>query len=630
MSSRSIKMLGSFGLWLLHLAACGAQAPSAEGEAPVETTGAGGDVELEASDDELLTARQAQVAAAPLPGAQITRWATKLEEPPVYVPSAGADGVPEYRVTVRETTAQMLPDTFPPTKVLAYGGRAQREGLEAVFDYEGSPGATFEVQRDEPVRVTYVNQITTPSLFPIDTSVHWANPAIPPGQDFFPVPHVTHLHGLEVKSSSDGHPEAWFTADGQRGPGFVNAVYDYPNSQPSTTLWYHDHTLGITRLNVYAGLAGMYLIRDQNDTVENPPDGIAVLPDAAHEMPLVIQDKTFNDDGTLVYPATFAPAFFGDANVVNGKVWPQLEVERTKYRFRVVNASNHRFYRLGLDNANASMTVIGSDGGFLAKAASVNQLLLVPGERADVLIDFSNVTSDQPVILTNSIGSAGTGSPEAQMAEVVRFVVPTGAPEQPPLGALPGELNTIAPLTPDPGITRRTVTLNSAGLLNFLDGQSFHSPTSELPQVGSTEEWDIVNVTNFIHSIHLHLIQFQIVGRQTITAGYNTEWRRLNGTTLPLSQATQRVAVEPFLSAPTFDPPAAPEAGWKDTIVAPRGAVTRIRVRWAPQENASAPQPGVNPFPFDPTNPDDPGYIWHCHLLEHEDHDMMRSIRVVE
>jgi spore coat protein A, manganese oxidase len=628
MPSRSIQLLGSLGFWLLHLAACGVQAPGAGGELSPETTGPSGEAgELEERNGDLQTAAQALVAATPLPGAQITKWATKLEEPPVYVPS-GAGGVPEYRVTVRETAAQMLPEGFPPTRVLAYGGRAKREGSEAVFDYEGTPGATFVVQRGVPVRVTYVNEITTPSLFPIDTSVHWANPAIPPGQDFLPVPHVTHLHGLEVTSGSDGHPEAWFTADGQRGPGFVSDVYDYPNAQPATTLWYHDHTLGITRLNVYAGLAGMYLIRDPGNPIENPPDGIPVLPDEAHEMPLVIADKSFNDDGTLAYPATFQPFFFGDANVVNGKVWPQMEVERAKYRFRVVNASNHRFYRLGLDNGNASLTVIGSDGGFLAKAASVSQLLLAPGERADVLIDFSGVTSEEPVVLTNTIGRTGTGSPEAQMSEVVRFTVPAGAPQQPALADLPAELNTIAPLTPD--VTRRTVTLNASGLLNFLDGQSFHSPTSELPRVGSTEEWDIVNLTANIHSIHLHLIQFQIVGRQAVTAGYNTEWTRLNGNTLPLQQPTQKVAVEPFLSAPTFDPPAAPEAGWKDTIVAPRNAVTRIRVRWAPQQNDETPQPGVNPFPFDPTNPNEPGYIWHCHLLEHEDHDMMRSIELVK
>jgi spore coat protein A len=207
-------------------------------------------------------------------------------------------------------------------------------------------------------------------------------------------------------------------------------------------------------------------------------------------------------------------------------------------------------------------------------------------------------------------------------------VVPADAPQPPVLADLPAELNTIAPLTPD--VTRRTVTLNASGLLNFLDGQSFHSPTSELPRVGSTEEWDIVNVTGNIHSIHLHLIQFQIVGRQTITAGYNTRWRNENGTSLPLAVPTKPVLVDEFLTSPTLNPPAAPEAGWKDTIVAPANAVTRIRARWAPQENDQTPQPGVNPFPFDPTNPDDPGYIWHCHLLEHEDHDMMRSIEVVK
>jgi FtsP/CotA-like multicopper oxidase with cupredoxin domain len=433
------------------------------------------------------------------------------------------------------------------------------------------------------------------------------------------------LHGLEVASSSDGHPEDWFTADGQKGRNGARTIFDYPNSQPPTTLWYHDHTLGLTRLNVYAGLAGMYLIRDPNDKIEHPA-GAQVLPDAAHEMPLVIQDKSFNDDGSLRYSATFAPAFFGDANVVNGKVWPQLEVERTKYRFRILNASNHRFYRFGLSNGQ-KLTVIGSDGGYLRAATDETALTMGPGERADVLIDFSNVTSAAPVVLTNSVGRTGTGTPEAQMAEVVRFVVPAGAPQQPALAELPPQLNTIPALTADPGIPRRTVTLNASGLQNLLDGQSFHSPVSELPRVGSTEEWDIVNLTGNLHSIHLHLIQFQIVGRQGISAAYNTEWNRLNGA-MPLQQPTQRLAVEPFLSAPNFEPPLRPEAGWKDTVQVPANGVTRIRVRWAPQENTESPQPGVNPFPFDPTNPADPGYIWHCHLLEHEDHDMMRPIRV--
>lgn len=235
------------------------------------------------------------------------------------------------------------------------------------------PGPTFVAKEHVKVRVTWRNKLPLEHLLPVDVSVHWAHPSGNSG-----IPAVTHLHGGHTESASDGLPEAWFTRNfAETGPHFVKAQYNYDNDQEAATLWYHDHALGITRLNVYAGLAGFNLLRDNN---ENKLTRKHVLPTEPYEIEIVIQDRMFTDDGELFYPVepevaaapnpSVLPEFFGDFILVNGMAWPKLEVEQRKYRLRLLNGSDSRFYVLEFrdDRFNGSAQrffQIGTDVGFL-------------------------------------------------------------------------------------------------------------------------------------------------------------------------------------------------------------------------------------------------------------------------
>jgi spore coat protein A, manganese oxidase len=634
MTFARVSSLGSTGLLLLPLLACSAR--SANDSAPTEDAFA----QKERADSNAVRSNatdDASPCAEPLDREKL-KWKSHLAKPAVFVPTEqkneqGLVTRHDYKITVKETKVQMLPEGCKPTQVLAYGGLMLKEGeTQAKLDWS-SPGPTFEMTRDLPARVQWVNEIGIPHMLPVDPTLHWANPkGLPtpngPFDEFppvmtemqSPVPIVTHVHGLEVNSDSDGSPEAWFTATGVRGPKYnlAHPFSDYPNSQPGTTLWYHDHALGITRLNVYAGLAGMYIIRDPKNELENPASGASALPDRAHEMPLVIQDKSFKSDGSLAYTSYpsekhpyWASFHSGDFYVVNGKVWPEMTVDRTRYRFRMLNAANSRTYNFSLPEKR-KFTVIGSDGGFLAKASEVELLKLAPGERADVLIDFSDVGPGNAIILSSD------------GEDVVRFKVPEGAKESEGLPKLPETLNTIAELT---SASTRTVTMLPAPDDGFLlDGRSFHDPVSEQPRVGTTEDWDIVNISGMGHPIHLHLVQFRVISRKTINSDYRAAWLEKNGSTLPLSKPAVNPAADAYLTGEST-PIEAADTGWKDTVIAPADQVTRIRVRWAPQDATNV-VPGKNSFTFDPTA--GPGYVWHCHMLEHEDNDMMRPLKLVK
>jgi len=497
-----------------------------------------------------------------------------------------------YHVTVKKAMTQILPAAYHKTQVFAFQGLAKSDDGVA-SDQTVSPGATFEMTRGTPATVEWINGIGQDHLFKPSSGLQSASP----------VPIVLHVHGLEVAPDSDGAPKSSFT---------TRANYHYPNSQPATALWYHDHTFGITRLNVYAGLAGMYIIRDESEP--------ANLPDRKHEMPLVIQDRSFDKNGNLIYQGGF-----GDVNVVNGKAWPEMTVEHAVYRFRVLNGSNNRFYQLALTDNNLaavtspSMTAIGSDGGYLKAPVPVSVLSLAPGERSDILIDFSKVSPGSYVVLNDQLGSP-----------VVRFAVPA-TPVEGPVPDLPK----LSDITALPETTlKRTMTLNSAANYS-LNGQAFDGLISEQPKLGTTEEWDLVNLSGEPHPIHVHLVQFQILQRFGLDTGrYNTAWLDLNkdgGATLPFptTYKTKELAVADYLTnIPGFPKagtaPAPEEAGWKDTVSVPTDTVTRIRIRWTPQEISDWSTDGKY-FKFDPTT--GPGYVWHCHMLEHEDDEMMRPLR---
>lgn len=590
----------------------------------------------------------------PLDSKCIPKYVNQLFIPPKFKPIIVKDPITDkdishnYTISMIQFSQQLLPSGFPKTTVWGFEGNVEDLSTGESSCFRSTPGPTFEAVRGIPVNVQWVNNITESNLFAVDPTLHWANPndipsptppflPFPPGYALAqrPVPVVPHLHGGEVRSDSDGGPDAWFTAgEEKKGPAFLKSRYSYPNTQEATTLWYHDHALGTTRLGVYAGLAGFYLIRDRNSKIS------PLLPSGSYEIPIVIQDRSFNEDGSLFYPNKgnnpkvhpyWVPSFFGNTIIVNGRVWPNFNVERRQYRFRILNGSGTRTYNLKLSN-DQSFIQIGSDGGLLPYPVTLNEILITPGERADILIDFSMLKPETTIIMTNNANAPfPNGNPPDPMTvgQIMQFTVletPVVEPTK-----LPAKLNKIPELIPD--VPKKILTLNvvrgSNGALELLlDGQKWESAISELPIVGSTVEWEIANLTNGAHPIHIHLIQFQIANRQNFDSKkYNEEWIKLNGEP-PLGHPTTPLPVEPFLEGNPIDPPLN-ERGWKDTVIMLPGQVTRLKLRFAPQDaNPKKVKPGVNLFPFDPTFGF--GYVWHCHILEHEDNEMMRPLRVTD
>lgn len=542
-------------------------------------------------------------------------------------------------------------------------------GLPATY-----PGATIVARKDVPVEIKWKNQLPGHFL-PVDHSLHMAHPANIHGAAAVRawyaagnVPTVAHLHGGHTESASDGLPEAWFTQDyAEVGNFFVKQKYWYDNDQEAGTLWYHDHALGITRLNVYAGLAGFYLLRDDNeDALVNNN----VIPGGDYEIEIVIQDRMFDMQGQLFWPAyanevpyddfitgegavlppdvfpvnggpTALAEYFGNIILVNGKAWPKLEVEPRKYRFRLLNGSDSRFYILRLDNA-AELMVIGTDNGLLPSPVKVPELAIAPGERYDVVVDFSGMEG-QNITVTNwgADGPAAGGvvvpgdiaCPETtgkiMQFQVIKPLLLNGVDATVDVGT---PLNAITPL-PAATVTRKLVLfegMDEYGRLQPMLGtmnegsQTWFEPITENPALNAIEEWEVYNATGDAHPIHLHLVTFQIVNRETFV-GDVTARAQIQHNSLP--------GVPPLISTPPTDqdildlralnygiggvlnvdagvgivtPPLPHENGWKDTFIVPPGQIGRVRAKF-----------------------DRPGrYVWHCHILSHEDHEMMRPFHV--
>lgn len=421
-------------------------------------------------------------------------------------------------------------------------------------------------------------------------------------------------------------------------------VYNFNNNQEAATLWYHDHALGITGLNVQAGLAGLYLIRDTDDPVGgNGPLGIPAGP--PYEIPLVLQDQSFNSDGSLYFPARWEHEFYGDVAIVNGKAWPNLNVDRAMYRFRIVNASNSRFYRLKL-SSKQQLIQIGSDGGLLNAPVYLGKLLLGPGERADVLIDFSSSLPGDKIVLQNDAAAPypkGMATVIDQgyfkLPEIMQFTVNQGAAVR---RVVPNQLRVNKPLiTPiaTPPVRQRFLTLadvldaKNQVLALLLNGIYWHEAVNhpqlmEQPRVNTVEQWNIINLQPFAHTMHLHLVQFQILNRQPINypkylAAYLANGPRKvlidhapGGQTVPYNYPPPDPT--PYTTGPAT-PPASNEAGWKDTVVVNPFEVVRIIVPFGAQ--AAANLPFGNSFTG--------RFVWHCHMLNHEDNDMMLPFEVL-
>ena len=528
-------------------------------------------------------------------GVRLTRYVDPLPIPPV-IRSTGAAGE-VIQIEMRPFLQKVHRD-LPPTKLWGYNGTW--------------PGPTIEAESGKPLKINWVSKLPATHLLPVDHSIHGAESSIPA------VRNVAHLHGACVLPDDDGYPDAWFTANGEHGPKFNPRPSVYPNCQPSAALWYHDHCLGITRLNMYAGLAGFYLIRDEAEKALNLPSG-------EYEIPLMLQDRLFHRDGSLYYPTVvngpkehplWVQEFFGDFNCVNGKVTPFLEVEPRKYRFRMLNAANSRFYHLRLFNADNTGKIlnqtfdvpafqqIGTDGGLLPSPLELRYLLMGPAERFDIVIDFAGLEG-KSFSLVNDAPAPYTMGGQVIAEEVMLFKV-----TKPLVGkdtsSVPDALVPFEALQPTYETRERMLLVSekerpSDGyvIIGLLGNARWHEPITEDPKAGSTEIWSFVNITGDVHPLHVHLVQFQVLNRQPFDV-----------------QTYQQTGKIVFTGKP-MAPESNERPARKDTIKSYPGYVTRIIQRFDLPHGA-------------PTTPgQELLYVWHCHILEHEDNEMMRPYKVV-
>jgi FtsP/CotA-like multicopper oxidase with cupredoxin domain len=646
-----------------------------------------------------------QAYAANIPGGTldpgaVNKFVTPLLVPPVMpmsgrITQTGGKNIDYYEISVKQFQQQILPAGLPATTVWGYGAISSMSKGGLLL--HNAPSLTIEAQYDRPVRIKWINDLKDaagnyrPHLLPVDQTLHWANPpggvdgrdtrptfTATPGPYTGPVPIVTHVHGaVGVGDESDGYAEAWYLPAAANipagyatqgtwydffrqktagkfgatwGAGF--ATFQYPNLGRAAQDWYHDHTLGMTRLNVYAGPAGFYLLRGgpQGESAVNDlrSGAIAVLPGPApnvndkfppnksyYEIPIAVQDRSFNADGSLFYPDTRAffdgitgpyipetdispiwnPEFFGNMIMVNGSTWPFLTVETRRYRLRFLNGCQARFLMLDFSRVpGVEVWQIGNDGGFLAApvnltAAHENRVLMSPAERADLIVDFTSVPLGNYVL--GNVGPDepyGGGDPGVDFSpadpsttgQVLQFrVVPALAADL----TTPPQFLTLPPLPqlPAASVTRKLAlieemsmyfedapaeavlgTVSEAGALTPL---VWMAPVTENPAVGAVEIWELYNTTGDAHPIHVHEVKFQLVNRQPITVDETARTVNVNG---PVRNP------EPW------------ESGFKDTIISYPGEVTRIRAQF------------VNPGQF----------VWHCHIVEHEDNEMMRPYRI--
>lgn len=457
--------------------------------------------------------------------------------------------------------------------------------LTTVWGYNGTyPGPTIEVPKDVHVKVKWENKLPKKHLLPVDHTLHGT-------MDTPDVRTVVHLHGANVAADSDGHPEAWFSRDNEFiGHKYSREVYEYTNHQAGATMWYHDHAIGITRLNVYAGLAGFYLIRDFLEERLNLPKG-------PYEIPIMIQDKTFGKDGSLFYPDNATPPvsnpvpstpsfFFGNTVVVNGKIWPHLVVEPRKYRFRILNASNVRAYDLKLSNGEV-FHQIGTELGLLHHPVDIPSFILEPAERIDLIIDFSKYKG-QELILQNEAQPLTPG-----MEQIMKFIV-TKELSYPDTSTIPEELMPLHKIDPKLVIKERTMNLDETTdhygrVVHLLNDRMWSDPATEKPKLDTIEIWHIVNHFTFPHPIHLHLVHFEILGRKPFK---DKDFDEHGNYKFDINSLT---------------PPLAFERGPKDVVRTEPGQVTSIIMHF--KEHCG-------------------DYVWHCHILEHEDNDMMRPLVV--
>ena len=635
---------------------------------------------------------------------------------PVASPVSAANSpVDIYQLQIRQFQQQILP---PPYRKTTFWGYV--DANPAIADNPRYLGPVIVARKNRPVQLMVTNQLPNKHILPVDTTLMGAEP----GQNVNRA--TVHLHGGFTPWNYDGGPFTWFTPDGQSGVSFVNgtvvkgqAQYYYPNQQSARFMWYHDHAIGITRLNAYAGIASAYLL---GDDFEDSLIAAGVLPST--QIPLVIQDKSFNSDGSLWYPSQYeyrnlpalpnpwqplsqatvnsltgqtgrweseggtpplvscVPEYFSDTILVNGAVYPVASVPAARVRFRILNASQARFYNLqlyyesaqtpgeaDLNKPGPAMIQIGTEGGFLFIPAVLNNppsqigwdtnpksptfgnvnrynLLLAPAERADLIVDFTNAAGKSLILyndapapfpggdqrndyFTGDLNLTPIGGAPPTLAgqspntrTVLKFAVgpasvaSAGISISSLISSLTELLASAAdPVTQIQGMKVRDLTLNEdmdtygrliqrlgtntkpPGSASF--GRAYADPATETPRSGDVEIWRIFNLTGDTHPIHFHLVNVHVLGRQPFDAA------NYKGT--------------PKFTGP-FRGPDANELGYKETVRMNPNEMTMVIMQFQ--------LPKV-PFAV-PQSPRTGGYeyVWHCHILEHEEHDMMRPLIV--
>ncbi len=509
---------------------------------------------------------------------------------------------PLPRPKKKQPFKQVKGNTLYEIKMLESNHTFHRDlGPSTIYGYDGQYVAPyFEVNRNEKVKVEWKNELPLKHFLPVDKTVHGAE------EDKPEVRTVVHVHGGVTRADSDGYPDAWYTNGYEvTGPFFTRKVYEYDNPQQATMLWYHDHTVGINRLNVYAGLAGFYIIRDE---IEKK----AQLPKGNEEVFLMIQDKCFFENGEMYYPPEPTPnpygvfpcilgEFFGDFIITNGKAYPYLNVEKKKYRFRILNAANARFFELSLDNGQ-SFEVIGTDQGLLERSVKVKKFLLAPAERIDVIIDFSH-SSQRRINLLNSARAPYPSGDEVN--EYTRYVMQFRvtskqissqfAKEQAVHDAKPLFLQYPYDKWKEEDAVKERALLLSEEKDEYgrpymlLNKTTWSQPVTEKPKLHSIEIWKFINISEDTHPIHIHLVKFLLLSRQRF-------------------DKEQYLATGEVTYTGDKQRPLIYERGWKDVVAANPGEEVRVITKFTPYSGR---------------------YVWHCHMLEHEDNEMMRPYDVV-
>ncbi|XP_055809578.1 multicopper oxidase LPR1-like [Solanum dulcamara] len=497
---------------------------------------------------------------------------------------------------------------LPASQVFAYG---------TSWDTATVPGPTIEAVHGVDSYITWQNHLPSKHILPWDPTIPTATPSSKKG-----IPTVVHLHGGIDEPQSDGHAEAWFTNGFQHhGPKWTLKKYHYHNFQHPGTMWYHDHAMGLTRVNILAGLMGAYVI--QQSSVEGP---LGLVYGEEYDRPLLVFDRGFRSDGSIYMNSTgnnpsihpqWQPEYFGDAIIVNGKAWPYMKVKRRKYRFRIINASNARFFKFFFTN-NMTFIHVASDSAYHERPVELHDVLLAPSEIANVIVDFSKSKSNSAILANDAAYPYPSGDPvNEENSKVMKFIID---PHHEVLtGHIPQKL--IKYMSPDiskASNTRYIAFYEYASDIGepthlYINGNSFEAPVTETPRVGTSEIWNIINLTQDNHPLHIHLGLFVVLEQSELVniEEFKACMMKLNDAIkCKINNYSHGKRTEVLLH----------EKGWKNVYKMLPGYVTKIFVKFSFIHSNES-------YPFDATA--EPGYVYHCHILDHEDNVMIRPLKFV-